>query len=148
MEGEDGPLSEEQRRLARAMAGYGAPRAAIALCLRREVSTIERLLGPELDQAEAEANTKVAQSLFRMATQKNNVAAAIFWMKARGGWREKQDVRPMVESDLSYLTDAELAAEIARLERELRGGGIVVEGTARLIGDDDGAAATRVPRGG
>jgi hypothetical protein len=25
-----------------------------------------------------------------MATQGSNVAAAIFWMKARAGWREKQ----------------------------------------------------------
>jgi hypothetical protein len=34
----------------------------------------------------------VAQSLFNMATQGNNVAAAIFWMKARAGWREKHDL--------------------------------------------------------
>jgi hypothetical protein len=34
----------------------------------------------------------VAQSLFRMATEGKNVAAAIFWMKARAGWREKQQV--------------------------------------------------------
>ena len=27
-----------------------------------------------------------------MATEGNNVAAAIFWMKARAGWREKQQV--------------------------------------------------------
>jgi hypothetical protein len=36
---------------------------------------------------------KVAQSLFQMATQGKNVAAAIFWMKARAGWREKQEVQ-------------------------------------------------------
>ena len=34
----------------------------------------------------------MAQSLFQMATQGKNVAAAIFWMKARAGWREKQQV--------------------------------------------------------
>ena len=39
-----------------------------------------------------EATAKVAQSLYRMATEGNNVAAAIFWMKARAGWREKQQV--------------------------------------------------------
>jgi hypothetical protein len=35
---------------------------------------------------------KVAQSLFRMATDGNNVAAAISRMKARAGWRKKQHV--------------------------------------------------------
>jgi len=44
----------------------------------------------ELDRGGTEATAKVAQSLFRMATEGNNVAAAIFWMKARAGWSEKQ----------------------------------------------------------
>ncbi len=34
----------------------------------------------------------MAQSLFRMATEGNNVAAAIFWMKARAGWRDRHTV--------------------------------------------------------
>ena len=42
-----------------------------------------------LDRGALEANAKVAQSLFQMATQGQNVAAAIFWMKVRGGWSEK-----------------------------------------------------------
>jgi hypothetical protein len=100
VEGEGSLLSEEQRRLARAMAGYGAPRTAIALCLRLDVPTVEALLGPELDRAEAEANTKVAQALFLMATRQNNVAAAIFWMKARGGWREKHEVEATITGEM------------------------------------------------
>ena len=47
---------------------------------------------PQLVRGTTEANVKVAQSLFQMATQGKNVAAAIFWMKARAGWREKHDV--------------------------------------------------------
>lgn len=38
------------------------------------------------------ANAKVAESLFRMATQKMNVTAAIFWAKTRMGWRERIEV--------------------------------------------------------
>jgi hypothetical protein len=34
----------------------------------------------------------LAATLFTMATVDKNVAAVIFWMKARGGWREKQPV--------------------------------------------------------
>ena len=60
------------------MAGFGAPRASIAAYLGTDVSTLGLTLGAELAQAEAEANTKVAQALFVMATKKNNVAAAIF----------------------------------------------------------------------
>ena len=41
---------------------------------------------------DTEANAKVAQTLFTMATVDKNVAAAIFWMKARGGWREKHPI--------------------------------------------------------
>lgn len=44
----------------------------------------------ELYQGTIDANAKVAQSLYRMATDptKPNVVAAIFWMKARAGWRD------------------------------------------------------------
>ncbi|MEO3475934.1 hypothetical protein AAFN86_29080, partial [Roseomonas sp. CAU 1739] len=50
-----------------------------------------------------EANAKVAQSLFQMATQGKNVAAAIFWMKARAGWREKQEVDANVRTDMRAI---------------------------------------------
>jgi hypothetical protein len=112
-------LSDEQRRTVRAMAGYGAPRSSIAAYLQIDVPRLNALLGAELDQAEADANTKVAQALFQMATRQNNVAAAIFWMKARAGWREKVEIKAVVD-DISRMSDAELRAEIQRLDRELK----------------------------
>jgi hypothetical protein len=61
-----------------------------------------------LDRGSIEATAKVAQTLFGMATSGQNVAAAIFWMKARAGWREKHELvvstRPVQE-----LSDEELA---------------------------------------
>lgn len=54
-----------------------------------------------------EANLKVAQSLFALATQGKNVAAAIFWMKARAGWREKHEMQ-ITARPLQELSDAEL----------------------------------------
>lgn len=86
------------------MAGYGAPWASIASYLRMDVRRLDELLGTELEQAEAEANTKVAQALFQMATKQNNVAAAIFWMKARGGWREKHEVEANVTAEMRTMT--------------------------------------------
>ncbi len=118
-EGEADWLSAEQRRTVRAMAGYGAPRSSIAAYLRIDVVRLNALLGAELDQAEADANTKVAQALFQMATRQNNVAAAIFWMKARAGWREKVEIKAVVD-DISRMSDEALQAEIRRLDREIQ----------------------------
>ena len=82
----------EQRRMARAMSGLGLPQEQIALLLEVDPKTLRKHFRDDLDRGMAEANVKVGQSLFNMATQGNNVAAAIFWMKARAGWREKQEV--------------------------------------------------------
>jgi hypothetical protein len=84
--------TEEQRRLVRAMAGFGIRQDDIAAHLEIDPKTLRKHFRRELDRGTVEANAKVAQSLFNMATSGNNVAAAIFWMKARAGWREKHDL--------------------------------------------------------
>ena len=80
----------EQRRTVKTMAGFGIPHTDIAPFLGIDTKTLRKHFREELDRGMTEANAKVAQSLFQMATQGKNVAAAIFWMKARAGWREKQ----------------------------------------------------------
>ena len=84
--------TEEHRRLVRAFAGFGVPQEDIARHLGIEPKTLRRHFRDELDRGSLEATAKVAQSLFQMATTGRNVAAAIFWMKARAGWREKPPV--------------------------------------------------------
>ena len=79
----------EDRRMVRAFAGFGVPQEDIARHLGLDPKTLRKHFRDELDRGIVEANAKVAQSLFHMATQGKNVAAAIFWMKARGRWREK-----------------------------------------------------------
>ena len=116
--------TEEQRRTVRAMSGYGIPQTDIATILEIDAKTLRKHFRRELDRGSIEATTKVAQTLFSMATSGQNTAAAIFWMKARAGWREKQELvlstKPVIE-----MTDEELAHEIAR------------ERTARLTIDGD-----------
>ena len=85
--------SDEQRRMVRALSGYGVPQDDIAIHIGIDAKTLRKHFRSELDRGSIEATAKVAQSLFNMATQGNNVAAAIFWMKARAGWREKHDVQ-------------------------------------------------------
>jgi hypothetical protein len=99
--------SDEQSRLVRAMAGFGVPQADIATHLQIDPKTLRKHFREELDRGTVEANIKVAQSLFQMATQGKNVAAPIFWMKARAGWREKHEIEVTLRP-LQQLSDAEL----------------------------------------
>ncbi len=99
--------TEEQRRTVRAMSGFGIPQEDIATLLDLDPKTLRKHYRRELDRGSIEATAKVAQSLFNMATVDKNVAAAIFWMKARAGWREKHEVQ-ITARPLSELSDAEL----------------------------------------
>lgn len=80
--------TDDQRKMVRAMAGYGTPQADIALVVDVSLPTLRLHYRRELDVSMAEANVQVARSLFNMAVHDKNTAAAIFWLKARAGWRE------------------------------------------------------------
>jgi hypothetical protein len=95
--------TDEQQRTVRAMSGFGIPQDDIATLLEIDLKTLRKHFRHELDRGSIEATAKVAQSLFNMATQGQNVAAAIFWMKVRGGWSEK--IRPeLVEVETGSKT--------------------------------------------
>ncbi len=110
--------TDEQRRTVRAMAGFGVPHEDIATLLEIDAKTLRKHFRRELDRGSIEATAKVAQTLFAMATSGQNVAAAIFWMKARAGWREKHELvvstRPAAE-----LSDEDLV-EIIQQGRDRR----------------------------
>ena len=80
--------TEEQRRMVHAMAGYGVPQDDIALVIGITSRTMRKHFRHDLDVAMIEANARVAQCLFKQATVPGNIAASIFWLKARAGWRE------------------------------------------------------------
>jgi hypothetical protein len=80
--------TDEQRRLVKTMAGLGTPQDDIARVVDISAVTLRQHYRRELDTAMAEANVRVAQSLFNMAVNDKNTSAAIFWLKARAGWRE------------------------------------------------------------
>ncbi|MBP0495708.1 hypothetical protein [Roseomonas indoligenes] len=89
--------TDDQRRTVRAMSGFGVPHDDIATLLRIDPKTLRKHFRWELDSGSIEATAKVGQSLYRMATEGGSVAAAIFWMKARAGWREKHEVTVQAE---------------------------------------------------
>lgn len=53
-------------------------------------TTLRKHYEREIELGRLEANMKVAASLFKQATDEKKpvVAAAIYWMKTRAGWRE------------------------------------------------------------
>ena len=78
------------------LAGMGIPDFDIAKVIKMSSPTMRKYYMVELETGHIEANAKVAQSLFKQATNadKPNVSAAIFWLKCRAGWREDQAEDP------------------------------------------------------
>jgi urease accessory protein UreF len=91
--------TEKDRGRVEALAGYGFTEEQIAADLGIGAETLRKYYRTELTTAHIKANALVAQSLFRKATGDGNgaVAAAIFWMKTRCGWREvERDMAPLL----------------------------------------------------
>ena len=78
------------RRQVEAMAGYGVPEVDIACVLDLDPKTLRKHYRGELDKGHIKATTKVAENLYRKATDEGReaVTAAIFWLKTRAGWKE------------------------------------------------------------
>ena len=81
----------ESRAQVEALAGYGVRQDEIALYLDIDPKTLRSHYREQLDKGVVKANVAVARSLHKQAVE-GNVAAAIFWLKSRAGFREKQEV--------------------------------------------------------
>lgn len=97
-----------------ALSGYGVRHDEIALYLDIDPKTLRKHYRAQLDKGVVKANVSVARSLHKQAVE-GNVAAAIFWLKSRAGFREKQEVEvsgpgggPIQTLDASKLSDATL----------------------------------------
>jgi transcriptional regulator with XRE-family HTH domain len=112
------PTDKERQQVER-MVGLGLTQEQIAKILNIAESTLKKYFREELDNGEAKANSAVAQNLFGIATsrEQGSVAAAIFWMKTRGKWKEinhhahggDNDRAPIkIDANLKGLSDAEL----------------------------------------
>lgn len=82
--------TDTSRKQVKAMSSYGIPQEDIAGVLDIDEKTLRKHYRRELDTAEAQANSLVAQNLFKIATGTGHgaVTAAIFWMKTRARWKE------------------------------------------------------------
>lgn len=75
-----------------ALARFGIRQDEIAAYIGIDPKTLRKHYRQELDVAMTDTNVKVASSLFKNATEKNNVQAQMFWMKTKGGWKDTSAV--------------------------------------------------------
>lgn len=112
------PTDRERQQVER-MVGFGLTQEQISKIVGISENTLKKYFQDELDNGVSRINSAVAQNLFSIATSKEpgSVAAAIFWMKTRGRWRETNhhvhsgdDKEPPIKIDanLKGLSDAEL----------------------------------------
>lgn len=101
--------TEKDRQQVKTLAAMGVPDYDIAKVMQLSGPTLRKHFFHELESGHIEANAKVAQSLFKMATdsEKPNVSAAIFWLKTRARWSEAK------EEELGKKEIARIAAESA-----------------------------------
>jgi hypothetical protein len=84
--------TEKARGEVRALAGYGVREDEIAVYMEMDPKTLRKHYRAELDSGHIRANVAVARSLYKQAVDDGNTAAAIFWLKARAGWRDRQEL--------------------------------------------------------
>jgi hypothetical protein len=110
--------TDKTRQLVKALTAYGIKQDDILRLVGvRTRDTLEKHYRDELDQGIAEANAKVAQNLFRIATssEKGAVPAAIFWLKCRARWRSSEVDEMLTELELLRTKLAEAEERLSRI---------------------------------
>ena len=111
---------ERTRRQVETMCGFGIPVAEVAKVVGVAENTLRKYYPDEISVGAIKADAKVAEALFKKAIGdgQGSVAAAIFWMKTRRGWRET-NVTEVVGPNGGPLQTEEIGAgERVRLRLE------------------------------
>src|SRR5689334_16982280 len=75
--------TDEQKRIVKTMAGLGTPHEDIAVVIGITAKTLRKHFRQELTLGAIEANARVGQTLFTMATSGRDIAATIYWERTR-----------------------------------------------------------------
>ena len=89
--------------MVKSLSGYGVPQEDICHIIDVSKPTLHKHYRREIDVGFAQANAKVGQSLYNQAVG-GNTSAAIFWMKARAGWREKIEHEHTGKVEMNFNT--------------------------------------------
>ena len=98
--------TDAMRERVLSLARVGTTENDIAKIIDCDPKTLRKYFRDELDRGMAEATAEVAGFLFA-AAKAGNVAAQIFWMKAKARWREREASEGPTPS-----TDAESTAQV------------------------------------
>jgi hypothetical protein len=104
--------TEEQRSAVKSMSAFGIKQEDIAAEIGlRSAKTLRKYFGKEIARGAVQANIRVGQTLFKMATSGEEPAATMFWLKTRAGWREVQvvETRPAAIPDFVVVPDKKAA---------------------------------------
>jgi hypothetical protein len=129
---------DKDRQQVLALVGMGLTHDQIAKVMDISDETLRKHFRHELDTGSAKMNAKVAQNLFHIATSKGtgSVAAAIFWMKTRAGWREKDRLEITGANGGPIKTEGTII-DSAQLSAEHRAALRAVIEASREIADED-----------
>ena len=121
----------KDRQLVEQLSAYGIPQADICAMIinpesgrKIDEQTLANNFRHELDTGTTKANARVAGSLYKNATEGNNVTAQIFWLKTRARWKEPpQELRhggsddaPAMKMELTHhVVDSGTAARAAQI---------------------------------
>jgi hypothetical protein len=97
--------SEKDRAQVSALTAMGIPDYDIAKVMQISEPTLRKYYFRELEIGHISANSKVAQTLYKTATDPSNpksVTAAIFWLKARAGWKEDSGMAAMGKKEIQH----------------------------------------------
>lgn len=83
----------------KALASMGIRHDDIAEYLSIDKKTMYKYYKGILSKSKITASHKVAQALFRQATEQDNTTAAIFWLKCHAGWRDRDSIDVNAESE-------------------------------------------------
>ena len=135
--------TSQQRKMVESMSAYGIPQDDISKVIGISIDTLAKHYREELDTATAKANAKVAETLYRQATNADNprsATAAIFWLKTRGGWKETSVHEhggigggPIQSEDVTHGAES-FAQRMARLAAA----SVPASGTGETDGDGEG----------
>ena len=102
--------TDEQQRMVKTMAALGTRHEDIAAILEITPKTLRKHFRQELTRGAIEANAKVGQTIFAMATSGRNIAAAIYWERTRvirRGRDSEKGSGPMSPPQIIIRTDHE-----------------------------------------
>jgi DNA-binding XRE family transcriptional regulator len=113
--------NKDKSNMVRSLSGLGITQDQICAILDISRNTLTKYYEDELKVGKAQANSKVAENLFRIATGSTHgsVTAAIFWLKCQAGWKDTNTIE-VINADSHEKQFNKLIENIrdAKLNRE------------------------------